>query len=272
MKIQYLGTAAAEGIPAVWCGCDVCRKARKAAGREIRTRSQALIDDSLIVDFPPDAYFHMLQGSFDFRNFRNVLFTHSHQDHFYPEEFAMRSAEYAKDLSFPIQVYGNDIVVERLKNTLEISIPDRVIVHEVQEFQETDIDDFKVTPLLADHDPGEKCLIYIIERNGKTLLYANDTGNFPEKTWEFIERQQVRFDMLSMDCTMGADDSRHYHMGIPNILRAKERLLDDHLICEDTPIVATHFSHNHYTDFEGMEAELASYGMVMAYDGMSFEF
>ena len=29
MKIQYLGTGAAEGIPAIFCECDTCKKARE---------------------------------------------------------------------------------------------------------------------------------------------------------------------------------------------------------------------------------------------------
>ena len=40
MKIAYLGTSAAEGIPALFCHCDVCRYARKYKGKNVRTRSQ----------------------------------------------------------------------------------------------------------------------------------------------------------------------------------------------------------------------------------------
>lgn len=45
MKIKYLGTAAAEGVPAIFCRCEVCRKSKAAGGRNIRTRSQSIIDD-----------------------------------------------------------------------------------------------------------------------------------------------------------------------------------------------------------------------------------
>ena len=43
MNIQYLGTAAAEGWPAPFCACPVCSYARAARGRNLRTRTQALI-------------------------------------------------------------------------------------------------------------------------------------------------------------------------------------------------------------------------------------
>ena len=35
MKIRYLGTGAAEGIPAVFCECSICKNARKVKGKEI---------------------------------------------------------------------------------------------------------------------------------------------------------------------------------------------------------------------------------------------
>lgn len=44
MKFIYLGTAAAEGFPAVFCDCAFCKEARMLNGKNIRTRSQALIN------------------------------------------------------------------------------------------------------------------------------------------------------------------------------------------------------------------------------------
>ena len=55
MKIKFLGTAAAEGIPALFCDCAVCQNARKVGGKEIKTRSQAIVDDKILIDFPADA-------------------------------------------------------------------------------------------------------------------------------------------------------------------------------------------------------------------------
>ena len=44
MKILYLGTGAAEGVPAVFCNCDTCREARRRGEKEFHSRSQVLID------------------------------------------------------------------------------------------------------------------------------------------------------------------------------------------------------------------------------------
>jgi phosphoribosyl 1,2-cyclic phosphate phosphodiesterase len=83
MKVKYLGTGAAEGWPEVFCGCQHCRKARIRGGKNIRTRSSVLIDDSMMVDFPPDSYSHVISYGLDFSRLKHLVITHSHQDHFF---------------------------------------------------------------------------------------------------------------------------------------------------------------------------------------------
>lgn len=56
MIFRYMGTAAAEGIPALFCQCDVCRRAAEAGGRNIRGRSGAMINGKILIDFPADMF------------------------------------------------------------------------------------------------------------------------------------------------------------------------------------------------------------------------
>ena len=42
MKLQFLGTAAAERIPAMFCACDTCKRALRAGGRNIMKHKIAL--------------------------------------------------------------------------------------------------------------------------------------------------------------------------------------------------------------------------------------
>ena len=51
MKIQILGTAAYERVPALFCGCTTCVYARTHGGKNIRTQAQTLINEDLLVDF-----------------------------------------------------------------------------------------------------------------------------------------------------------------------------------------------------------------------------
>lgn len=43
----------------------------------------------------------------------------------------------------------------------------------------------------------------MIEDGRSTLLYANDTGVLPEETLDFIEQQNIKFDVVSMDTCRG---------------------------------------------------------------------
>ena len=60
MKVKFLGTIAAEGGPALFCNCQYCKEAKKRGGKDIRTRSQILVNEDLLVDFPADTYLHKL--------------------------------------------------------------------------------------------------------------------------------------------------------------------------------------------------------------------
>ena len=58
MKIKFYGTSAGGGIPEIFCYCRVCEYARQHGGKDIRTRSQAVIDDCLGMEYPVDTFAH----------------------------------------------------------------------------------------------------------------------------------------------------------------------------------------------------------------------
>ena len=91
MKLKYLGTAAAEGIPALFCECETCKSARKLGGKNIRTRSQAIIDDKILIDFPADTYMHFLNNNICMSKIKTCIITHSHSDHLYPNDIELRA-------------------------------------------------------------------------------------------------------------------------------------------------------------------------------------
>ena len=49
MKLKYYGTGAGYGLPEVFCDCRICRHARENGGKNIRTRSMALLDGQLAI-------------------------------------------------------------------------------------------------------------------------------------------------------------------------------------------------------------------------------
>ena len=60
MKIQFMGTAAAEGAPALFCTCAHCRYARARGGCGIRSRAGSIVDGRLQLAFGPESFKQML--------------------------------------------------------------------------------------------------------------------------------------------------------------------------------------------------------------------
>ena len=57
MKLTFLGTGAAEGIPCFGCGCPRCEAARHGSEKDRRQRTALLVagtDGKLLVDTPPE--------------------------------------------------------------------------------------------------------------------------------------------------------------------------------------------------------------------------
>lgn len=273
MELQYWGTAASEGWPALFCRCDACRKARELGGANIRTRSQACLDGTVLLDFPADTYLHALQYRRDLSDIRHVLITHSHEDHFYPLDIMLRVPPYAHNHEQPcMTVYGSSKVIGMLEQTAALSgLPQNEIKRylrmvTVEAFVPFAMGDYLVTPLLADHIPDEECLLYLLEKDGKRLLYAHDTGIFPQATWEYLQGKKI--DLASVDCTFVTHSCRRNHMGLPEVVETRDRLLKMGCVTEESRVVINHFSHNIPVLHQELSEKAAKYGFLTAYDGM----
>ena len=188
MRIHYLGTAAAEGIPAIFCDCETCRRSAELGGRNIRTRSQALIDDRLLVDFPADTYMHFLQYRIPMTKIKHCLITHSHMDHLYPEDLYMRKDGFAHlQESGPLTLYADASGFAMIRDVkLAHSVPDDTLqVVPVKLNEPFDVDGYTVTALRAAHDPNSTPVVYLIERDGKNVFYSNDTSEYPEESMAY---------------------------------------------------------------------------------------
>ena len=282
MKIEYLGTGAAEGVPAIFCNCAYCKglRARLAAGertKELRTRMQVLIDGELSVDFPPDAYAHMTARGVDFSAIRYLLVTHSHMDHFYAHDFILRGYKYAQDMAADtLTIYGNrevcDVFRECTRREMKDSVKANVRTMPVGAFEEIAFDDWRVYSMPAQHSSKDP-LLYLIERNGKRYLHLCDTGRIPDDSMEFLKTLKKRADVVSCDCTFlweeAAPDARH--MGLKEAARTAERLRRAGVMDDGTKFVITHFSHNSRPSQEAVERAEREYGFIAAYDGMTLE-
>ena len=284
MKIRFLGTAAAEGIPSLFCTCAHCQFARKVKGKEIRTRSGAIVDDVLKIDFCPDSYKHLLDNDLDYAKVHAVLITHSHEDHLLPTDLAFRRDGFSHlpKNDPPMTVYGNAKVAEFMKPHLCDAVASRVL----KPFEPVQIEGYTVTALQGVHCRtndaqtfpvtfegktvyrSEDALFYLVEKDGKSILYAHDTDEFTPEDMDFLAGRKI--DLISLDCTNAAYQADYIgHMGAADNLRMREKLLANGAADAHTVFVANHFSHNGMIAHEKLEAMMP--GFVVAYDGMMLE-
>ncbi len=273
MKITYYGTSASEAWPALFCSCEACRLARELGGKNIRTRSQTLIGSTLLIDFPPDTNYHVQKYHLDLRNIRTLLITHSHHDHFFPYDIFMRTSAFAEGSEGSrLLVYGNDTIEKKFREASRLfnDYQDFIEFRRLNPFDAIRTEDgYDVTALAADHNQPENSLIFQIEREGKRILYAHDTGIFPECTWEFLEGKT--FDFISLDCTALNRDWRKGHMGFQAVDEVTERLKAMGCIRPETVMVLNHFAHfGNFTHERICEIENPK-GYEVAYDGCVYE-
>lgn len=282
MELHFWGTAAAEAIPAVFCGCDVCAKARERMGRYARTRSQIMIDGELLVDFGPDTYLHALRYGYDLTHLTDVLVTHVHEDHFYPAELGNRRNGFAHKIGNVLSVHGPEEMLEIYAHSPAVDCGDpveqgRVRFDFLQPFLSVAAGAYTVTAIPATHGTRTP-FVYVIERGGKTAFVCNDTGPLKPDVLAGLARLGKKFDLVSYDCTNGDEDTAGWgdspsHMGLPDVIALRRALQNLGLYRAGTIDVLTHFSHNgghpSYDEF----SEIAEpRGFLVAYDGMRIDF
>lgn len=274
MQLTYLGTAAAEGIPGLFCSCATCQEARRLGGRNIRTRSQALIDNQLLLDLGADTYLHTLYGKLDLRQVRACLITHIHPDHLYAEELDNRRPDFAHmEEEFPLTVYGSAEATELIRERIRGLALDsgRVLLEAVEPFVPFTAAGCTVTALPAQHGTRQP-LVYIIQKDGKALLYAHDTSSFDEETWGWLAQSGLHLDLVSMDCTAGIVPIDYRgHMNFERDAAFAERLRQAGVIDDHTRLIANHFSHNGHINYDAAQDPAVNHGFEISYDGMTVE-
>ncbi len=277
MKFKFLGTGAAEGFPAMYCGCAYCEAARKSGGKDWRTRSQAMIDEDFLIDYPSDSFIHAMQYRLRMDSVKYIFVTHSHLDHFAPEDATMRGLAFAHNIREPlVTVYGNEAVKKVYDRAHEImigKIKDGYTYRLLKAYEPVQAGEYTVIPLPVRHDPNENCYIFVIRKGGRTILYGNDTGMLYEEVFEYLKEQKIYFDMVSLDCTMVENpvSDEGSHMGVDGVVRVKARLLENKNADGRTKFFANHFSHNGNPTQERLEKLLLPHGIMPAYDGLEVE-
>ena len=277
MKIKYFGTSAAEGIPGLFCNCDTCRDAKEKGGRNIRTRSQALINDKILIDLPPDTLYHVQHLGLELHKIKHLFITHSHSDHLLASDLLEKRIGHSVSQDIQrIDVYGSMPTVDKIFKEIRTvtDITDGFwTLHELMPYSAVSVDSHTVTPYKANHRFQLYPLIFSINDGSKNMLYAHDTGYFLDETWQKFKENNEFFNFVSLDCTAGLlEGRRDNHMSYDVCLETKQRMLSEGFANDSTVFVLNHFSHIGNADYDKLCDVCEKEGFIISYDGMELEF
>lgn len=283
--MRFLGTGAGEGIPNPFCRCEFCENARKRGGKEIRTRSSFRVDEKLMIDIGADFFAQAASLGECFDTVEHVLYTHTHTDHFNFNMIWERSVRTSGKLP-PINVYfteeAMDVIDEffmrsRVTDGREVyTRPEDINFMRLKFGETTDICGYYVTPLRGEHSTSfeKNAANYLIEKKGKSLYYALDSGYFLDETFERLKHKKL--DIFIGECTfpvIGRDFKSGLtgHMDINMCLKNLERLYALNAITESTSVYLTHIgplaTHERLCSY--FEKLVLPYKITVAYDGMT---
>lgn len=267
MDIRLLGTGAADGIPGLFGNDDVSRYARENGGKDVRTRSAALIDGLLKIDLPPDTLMQIQRDRLNPLDWTALIFTHSDADHMALDEMQYALIPFTNLDHMPFTIYANSDVSAAIRKRYP-EWPIEIV--ETRSFEPFQHITYTITPIRARHITDEDCHNLIVQREGKTLLYATDTGIWPEETFEFLG--DFKIDLMVIECTDGlCTPDYHGHLGIKECVQVVNRLRGAGSLAESSQVYTTHHASRGQARHCDLERLLRPHGMEPGYDGLVLE-
>ncbi|GMQ56649.1 MBL fold metallo-hydrolase [Vallitalea sediminicola] len=285
--MKFLGTSAADSIPNLHCQCAHCMEARKRQGKDIRMRASFLLDENNLIDIGQDINAQSQKFNLELFKLRNIFITHSHEDHFSLNELLNISHAHKNGgangrdklnvyISKPAYGYMEKLYAAMRTSPFKGSTESQYVNFiPLDYFENYEVGDMKIYTLKGNHDAygeGEKSINYIFTlKNGVKVLYASDTGYYPDETFDHLEG---KMDYVIMECC--TTDSKNKgkragsHLDIKGYLEMLDEFKKRNFIDENTKIYATHMSHSHDLMHQELQDTFdeSRYKVVVAYDGL----
>jgi phosphoribosyl 1,2-cyclic phosphate phosphodiesterase len=279
--LTFLGTAASEGYPNAFCGCDNCRDARAAGGPSLRKRSSALLDDELLIDLGPDLMAASQAHGVPLHALRYCLQTHDHEDHLDPSHLLSRSAACGVPNVRLLEYYASSVSLAKCAAALNRHAPLgtladpaveeklRIRAVQIEPGGTYDVGPYRVTVVPAAHAP--EALLFLIERDGRRLFYGTDTGPLPEAAWALLGAAVAAggpIHVAVLDHTFGMRGRSSGHMNWEQFVEQVARMREAGLLAADARVLAHHLGHHSNPAHDRLAAFAAERGYAVAYDGL----
>ena len=250
MRIQVLGSGAADGWPNPWCGCASCRAAIEQG--VVRGQTSVLVDGRLLLDLGPVVGLSAAAARVSLRDVDTVCVTHRHVDHHFAQAWVWR---YWARGARPLTVVAPPLVLTDAKPHLDdlttlAALPGDVL----------DVNGFTVRPLDAQH-PEDAVNYDVTAPDGTRLLYGTDTGVLLDATVEALRDRA--FDVVLLELAGTPIPS---HLTLETWPQQVARLREVGAVTDATDVVAIHVGHDNPPPDE-LDRRLAELGSRAARDG-----
>jgi phosphoribosyl 1,2-cyclic phosphate phosphodiesterase len=250
-EMILLGTGTSVGVPAIGCGCDVCRSNHP---RNQRTRCSAILGlpgGNLLIDTSPDLRHQLLRERIGIVH--AVLYTHEHADHVFGLD-DLRIMQF--HLGGPVPLYCEPCVEDRIRKSFDYAFNSAAELHKgaVPQlvFHRIGLKPFEVlgaqiTPIRLKHGKRFDVLGFRVGN----VAYCTDANAIPPESME----QLTGLDVLIIDALRPRGHATHFSL---------EEAIDVASALAPKQTLFTHMSHE--LEHEATNAALPA-GMALAYDG-----
>jgi phosphoribosyl 1,2-cyclic phosphate phosphodiesterase len=250
-QMILLGTGTSVGVPAIGCGCDVCRSKNP---RNRRTRCSAILglpDGNLLIDTSPDVRHQLLREQVGIVH--SVLYTHEHADHVFGLDDLRLMQFY---LGGPVPLYCEPRVEDRIRKSYDYAFqsPGKLHSGAVPQlvFRRIGLEPFdvlgsRVTPIRLKHGKRFEVLGFRVGN----VAYCTDVNAIPPESMERLRGLEV----LILDALRPKGHATHFSL---------EEAIEVSRALAPQQTYFTHMSHE--LEHEATNAVLPT-GMALAYDG-----
>ena len=251
-QMVLLGTGTSVGVPAIGCGCDVCRSPNP---KNRRTRTSAILGlpgGNLLIDTAPDLRQQLLREEIGLVH--AVLYTHEHADHVFGLDDLRLMQFY---LGGPVPLYCEQPVEERIRKSYDYAFTNVAGTHRgaVPQlvFQRITTEPFEVlgtriTPVRLRHGPRFDVLGFRIG----DVAYCTDVNAVPAESMPLLRN----LDVLVLDALRPRTHTTHFS------------LTEAVAVARELAPRQTYFTHmSHDLEHEATNAALPP-EMALAYDGL----
>lgn len=248
MKIHFLGTGAAEGIPSFGCTCQRCQLAREQGGPNVRKRASLLVEaDScrVLLDTPPEI--SLLLDQARVFELSAILLSHEHFDHI----GGLTEFEYWNQV---LPIFAGYDVLPRLRLTPRLE--ERALLSGFYAHTQLHFGSLQVMPFRVLHHVP--CYGFALEAEGKRIVHFTDSA--PDLS--LLHRQLAQEADIVIFHTPQFDSHPH-HFSVQEVIT----LVQEHDL---RGAVLTHINHNNLAHEELVE-RVAPYHITVAFDGLVLE-